>query len=311
MNKLIQLALVSCLALVMIAPLGCGKVVPPGNTVIILTPSGGATIKNEGVYKAWGRDKLYFVDTKLKSYSKDIQILCADDINMDVSIKWIGSFNVTTDTIDVIKKKVPATKVTQGEISGYELSLDAFYATAMEDVLSSLARGIVSVYKTDNIREHREEIRQAIKTQFLARLKELNYPVETADVLVSNLDYPVAITEKRNRIKDAELQDLENAAIAKAEVSKARRNAELEMERGKANLVKAEADAAANKVRASSLTPEILAVKQLEVLVRLAEGPNNTVVVIPFESIRPELTTTLLTREATERVRDALAQKTE
>ena len=81
------------------------------------------------------------------------------------------------------------------------------------------------------------------------------------------------------------------------------------MEQGRAELVKAKADAAANKVRASSLTPEILAVKQLETLVKLVEGQNNTVVVIPFEVIKPGLTETLLNREATERVKDAVKAK--
>ncbi len=306
MNQITKLLFVFVLAFAII---GCGTVVPPGTTVIILTPDGAATIKNEGVFKAWGRDKVYFVNTKLKSYSKELEILCADDINMKVRVKWIGSFLVTDKTIDVIKKKVPATKVDEGDIEGYELSLDKFFATTMEDILSSIARTVVSPYKTDNIREQRESIRLEIKKLFLVRLKELNYPVETTDVLVTNLDYPPEITKKRQAIKDAELQDLQNAAEAKANVSKAMRNAELEAEKGKAALVKAQADAAANKVRASSLTPEILAVKQLETLVKLAEGQNNTVVVIPYEAIRAGLTDTLLNREAVERVTDAVRLK--
>lgn len=288
---------------------GCkltGEVVPPGTTVIVLPASGQPTIKSEGVYKAWGRDKVYFVDTKLKSYPKNIKVLCADDINMDVSVKWVGSFKVSQKTIEVIKKKVPAVKVDEGDITGYKLSLDSFFKTTMEDILSSVTRTVISPYKTDNIREHREDIRQAIKEQFLDRLTKLNYPVETADVLVTNLDYPEEITKKRKAIKDAELQDVENAALAKAAVAKARRDAELEAERGKAALVKAQADAAANKVRASSLTPEILAVKQLETLVQLAEGVNNTVVVIPYEAIKPGLTDTLLNREAVDRVSAAV-----
>lgn len=138
-------------------------------------------------------------------------------------------------------------------------------------------------------------------------MKELKYPVETADVLITNLDYPPEITDKRKAIKDAELQDLENAALAKAAVAKAKRDAELAAEQGKANLIKAQADAAANKIRASSLTPEILAVKQLETLVKLAEGQNNTVVVIPFDAIRPGgMQDMLLTQEAIERLGDQL-----
>jgi len=275
---------------VLLCFVGCGRVVPPGTTVVILKAKGAPVVKTEGVYIAWGRDRVYFVDTKLKAYSKDLQILCADDINMDVTVKWVGSFRVSDDTIDVIKAKVPSESIPKESDSAKQtrrLSLDKFFATTMEDILSSITRGVISAYKTDNIREQREAIRQEIKTQFLARLGELHYPVETADVLITNLDYPINITKKRQAIKSAELQDLENAAIARAEVAKARRDAELALEKGKAALVKAQADAAANDVRAKSLTPEILAVKQLETLVRLAEGPNNTVVVIPFDAIRP------------------------
>jgi len=277
----------------------CGSVVPPGTTVILLEPSGETTIKQEGSYKAWGRTRLYFVDTKLKSYPKNLNILCADDINMKVGVKWVGSFKVTEETIDTIKKKVPAVEVKTGDITGYQLSLDKFFSTTMEDILSNIARAVVSPYKTDAIRGKREEIRITIKQKFLKRMAELKYPIDTADILVTNLDYPPEVTAKRNAIKQAELQDLENAALAKANVATAKRNAELALERGKAQLVEARADAAANRERAASLTPEILAVKQLETLVRLAEGPNNSVVVIPFDAIRPGgMQDMLLNREA-------------
>ena len=296
--------------LLAIALLGaCGKTVPPGTTVLILTAAGKSTIKTEGAYKAWGRDKLYFVDTKLKSFPKNIQVLCADDINMSVSLKWLGSFEVTPNTIDVIKTKVQATEVKRGDITGFELSLQQFFNTAVVDVLSSTARDVISPYVTDNIREQRGKITAEIKQRFLKRMQDLKYPLHTADVMVTNLDYPPEVTEKRKAIKAAELQDLENAAIAKAQVAAARRAAELATEQGKAKLVEAQADAAANKARSATLTPEILAVKQLETLVRLAEGQNNTVVVIPFEAIRPGLSETLLNREATERVRDALTRR--
>ena len=300
MKKTIVCA-IACVGIFMMS--GCGKVVPPGTTVLLLHPSGESEIHHEGMYKAWGRTKMYFVDTKLKSYAKDIQVLCADDINMGISLKWVGSFAVSTSTIDVIKSKVPAVPVKREDIQGFELSLDQFFQMTMADILSSTARSVISPYVTDNIREQREAIQAEIKQQFLVRIQELSYPVDTADVLLTNLDYPPEVTEKRKRIKNAELQDQENAAIAKAEVAKAKRDAELAAERGKAALVQAQADAAANSVRSASLTPAILAVKQLETLVQLAEGPNNTVVVIPFDAIRPGgMQDMLLNREAVDRL---------
>lgn len=283
---------------------GCGSVVPPGTTVILVEPSGETEVITSGAFKAWGRTRAYFVDGRLKSYPKDIKVLCSDDINMDVSLKWVGSFKVTDKTIDTIKKKVPAVKMEFEDDVVLALSLDKFFKTTMEDMLSSIARGVISEYRTDDIRPNREKIRQLVKNKFLVRMEELKYPVETADVLLTNLDFPPDVIKMRTEIKNAELQDQKNAAIAKAEVAKAKRNAELEAERGKATLVKAKIDASANKIRAKSLTPEILAVKQLETLVKLAEGPNNSVVVIPFEAIRPGgMQDMLVNRQAIEGLR--------
>ncbi|MCF6174401.1 MAG: hypothetical protein L3J71_01400 [Victivallaceae bacterium] len=298
---------VLCLAVlclgVVIGGAGCGKVVPPGTTVIILSPSGESTIIRSGVYKGWGRDKVYFVDTKLKSYSKSLKILCADDINMDVVVKWIGSFAVDENTIDIIKAKVPATRTRRGDIDGFELSLDQFYKIAMDDIVSSITRTTISAYKTDSIREQREAIRNTVKEKVIARLKTLKYPVETADVLITNLDYPIEITAMRKRIKNAELKDLENAAIAKAEVAKARRDAELAVEKGKAKLVQAEADAAANRVRSASLTPEIIMIKQIEMYEKLASGPNNTAVLIPFSALGSGIEKTMLLKDSIDKLK--------
>jgi len=282
----------------------CGEVVPPGTTVILVEPDGSTQVKTSGAFRVWGRTRAYFVDGKLRSYPKNLKILCADDINMNVSVKWVGSFKVTKDTIETIKRKVPATVSTFEGNEVLSLSLDKFFSTTMEDILSTVTREVISQYNTDNIRPNRSKIRLDIKSAFLKRMEDLKYPVETADVLITNIDYPPDIRAKREKIKNAELQDQENAAIAKADVAKAKRNAELAAEKGKAQLVEAKADAAANTVRAKSLTPEILAVKQLETLVRLAEGPNNTVVVIPFDAIRPGgMQEMLINREAIERLK--------
>lgn len=278
--------------------IGCGKVVPTGTTVLVCKANGKTDINSTGLYTALGRDKVYFVDSKLKSFAKQLNILCQDDINMDVSVKWVGSFNVTESTIDVIRNKVPVTKTKRGDINGYELSLSQFWDTAMSDIVSSITRNTVAEYSTDDIRANRSTICLDIKTEVISRLKALKYPVQTSDVLITNLDYPKEVTEMRKRIKNAELKELEDAAIAKAAVAKASRDAELAFAQNKAKLVDAEGDAAANRVRSESLTPAILAVKQLETLVQLAAGPNNNTVVIPFEALKTGITETMLMKQS-------------
>lgn len=266
--KRIMLAIV--LAVVMVFSTGCTtRVVPPGTVVIVLKSDGSGEVHTEGSYMAWGRDRVYFVDTKLKSFTESMNILCADNINMKVDVKWVGSFDVSANKIKIIKEKVPADKVDTGDITGYQLSLHKFYATAMKDIIRANTRNIVAPYVTDSIREERSKIQLAVKKAVLERFKQLNYPIKTTDIMVSNIDYPAEITAQRKAIKNAQLENERQAALAKAAIEQAKREAAIAREEGKAQIEKAKADAKANEIRTKSLTPAIIAMRQWDVLEKL------------------------------------------
>lgn len=275
------------IALLMLAlfAASCGKVVPPGNVVIKLSTDGDTEIITSGVYKAYGRDRIYFVDSRLKSFSEKINVLCADDVNMSVSVKWIGSFLVTKDKVKIIKDKVPSQEVNEGDVKGYRLSLSKFYKTTMSDIVRGRAKSIIGQYKTDDIRPNREKIEATVKKVILAKLKEANYPVATSDVIISNLDYDEVITKQRQDIKKAQLDDQLKAAEAKARIAQAKRDDDIAREEGKATITRARTEARANSIRQQSITPEILALRQWEVLEKMAAGPNNELIVLPYEAV--------------------------
>jgi regulator of protease activity HflC (stomatin/prohibitin superfamily) len=280
--------MVSIMALTSVIGLsGCStKVVPPGTVIIVLKSDGESAIYTKGSYMAWGRDRVYFVDTKWKSFTeRKMKILCADDINMIVDIKWIGSFRATKDDIKIIKERVPAIKIKSGDITGYQLSLDQFYKTAMRDIVRANARSIISKYKTDNIREKRDEIQASIKKKIMERFDELGFPIVTTDIMVSNLDYPPEITAQRKAIKNAELEDQKQAALARAAIAQANREAGIAIEKGKAQIARARADAKANEIRAKSITPEIIAMRQWDVLETLA-GKEGDLMIVPYTTTR-------------------------
>lgn len=263
----------------------CGKVVPPGMTVIVLSTDGTSEIHTQGLYKATGRDRAYFVDSRLASFTESMDILCADDVNMSVDVKWIGSFQVTKDKIDIIKSKVPAKKVDRDDISGFELSLISFYKIAIKDIVRANTRSIVSAYRTDNIRVNRAKIEAQLKSRILKKLNSLNYPVTTSDIMISNLDYDKVITAQRTAIKKAELDDKLKAAEAKAKIAQYRRSKEIEMVKGAALIAAAQAKAKANRILSASLTKAILTLRQYEVLEKMAQGTNNQLIVVPYQAL--------------------------
>jgi len=284
MKKLIAIVVM----LGVIFPLsGClftSKVVPPGTVVIVLKSNGKSTIHTKGSYTAYGRDRVYFVDTKLKAFSESMDILCTDNINMRVDTKWVGSFNVTKDNIKIIKEKVPAIPIKSGDVSGYQLSLDKFYMTAMRDIIRANTRSIVAKFSTDGVRESRENIEMKVREKIVKRFEELNYPISSTDIMISNLDYPEEITAQRKAIKNAQLEDAKQAALAKAAIEQAKREAGIARERGKAQIERARADALANEIRAKSLTPEIIAIRQWDTLLEMAKSGNDFMIV-PYEAI--------------------------
>jgi regulator of protease activity HflC (stomatin/prohibitin superfamily) len=282
MKRIFLLIVVVCSILLS----GCGDVVPPGTIVLVLDTDGNSTKHTSGVYKAWGRDRAYLIDTKLKSFPERLKILCSDKINMDVDVKWVGSFSLDSkENIKVIKEKVTASKAADSKI--YTLSLESFYRTAISDIVRSVSRTVVSPYTTDVIADQRKEIEAAIRKGVIDKLTALNYPVTTTDVLLSNLDYPEEVTAQRKAIKNAQLDDEKRAAEAKAAVAQAKRDSELAMEKGKAEVVAAQAKAKANRILSDSITPAILAMAQWDAFKEAAKGPNNETYFIPYEAIKP------------------------
>ena len=281
MNRVLKTVVLMAFAMGVATFTGCGSVVPPGKTVIIVKPSGKNVVKKQGVYRGLGRDKVFFIDNRLNSFSeRDMQILCKDDINMSVDVKILMAFEADEKSIEFIKNKMPVSK-------GGEWSLDVFYKMAVQPILRATARNVVSQYSTDDIREAREQIAIDIDTVVRAELKSLGYPLHVSAVLVSNIDYPKLIKDQREAIKKAQLDDLRKAALAEADVAEAQRRVVLEQENAKIALVRAQAKADENRMLTDSLTPQFLRWRELEVMLavgsEIARGNNNTVYMLPFD----------------------------
>ncbi len=306
MKRLINPILIMCFALMFT---GClGTVVPPGKKVIILHPSGDSTIISEGVYRAWGRDRCYFVDQKLKTFTESMQILCSDDINMDVDVKAVLSFQVDEASIDFIKEKVPAVPTAAGaELEGRELSLDKFYEMTVKDIIRASARTVICTFETDDIRPNRQQIEADLSTAVRERIKILKYPLNVSAVLVANIDYPEVVIAQRNAIKNAQLEDQKAAALAEAAMAEAQRQVGIETEEAKVRMIKAQAQADENEILAKSLTPEYLTWRQLEVMenvsTAMAKGQNNVVFIMPYSAINQSTMNTAMLRESIDRLR--------
>ena len=293
--------------------IGCDTgVVPPGNVVIIAKTDGKTETIKSGKWTKWGRDRVYFVDMRLKAFTEKMKILCADDINMKVDVKWLGSFDVSQEMMEIIKTQVPSKREKRDDDEVFVLSLSEFYKIAMKDIIRSTSREIVQPYITENIPRNRNQIQIQIKAAVLKKYKALNFPVRTSDVMLSNLDYPDEVTNQRKAIKNAMLEDEKEAALAEARIAKALREEEIARWEGKADIVRSQTKAAQNMILSASITPSILANKQWETLDTMSRGPNNQTFVLPYEALKGTgITAGVLNRQALDKLIAATAPLTE
>jgi len=292
-----------CLLAVVLA--GCGTVVPPGKKVILMHANGENEVFEKGSYFAWGRTKVYQVDQKLQSFEEDLDILCADDINMSVEIKALLSFDVADEAkLEFIREKVPSVKSEVRGVAG-DLSLDKFYEMAIGDIVRSSARNAISAEETDTIRPKRQELEAQVSKTVTERIAELKYPILVSACLISNIDYPQSVIQQREVIKQAELKDQEMAALAEASLAEAQRQVAIEEENAKVRMVKAQAQADENQILTESLTPEFLMWRQFEVMetisTELAGGKSNTVFIAPYQVMDREMLNASMIRDSVER----------
>lgn len=298
-----------CAACALFAFTGCGSVVPPGRLVLLVKSSGETEIVRQGVFRAWGRTKAYYVDQKLMSFSEsDLKILCADNINLEnVEIKAVLGFDIddtspgAEERLRFIKEKIPTVPVDELGIDG-ELSLENFYKMVVGDLLVNTARAAISLEETENVRGRRADIEKDIQARFTERCAALKYPLLVSAVLLNNIDFPEEVTTRRKEVAAAKLQDEIDAAQAEAAIAKAERQVAVETEEAKSRLVRAQAQADENRIMTESLTPEFLQWRQFEVLENLtdslAKGPNNTVFMMPYHMMTPDMLNTAMTRDA-------------
>jgi len=282
---------------------GCGEVVEPGETILMLHSDGSSDVVDQGRYNAWGYTKVYKVDQRLKSYSEEgLSILCKDKLNMKVDAKIVMNFKVDEKNLDFIRKRIPVVTDDAGQ---KRLSLDELYKLSLSDVFVKSVKDEIAPNNTEEIGEVRKELNARIQKTVVERIEELGYPVHVSAVLITNLDFPQEIDMKWKRIKEAELSDEQKAAEAEAELAEEKRRVAIEQEKAKTRMVKAQAQADENKILTESLTPEFLMWRQLEVLEntadKVANGPNNTVFMMPFEMMRSPKVDTALIREAVEK----------
>jgi len=198
--------------------IGCTQEVPIGYIGMVQKRSGlsGEAIA-PGRHSCWGLGvRMILVEASENIRTEKMQILCDDDLNFGFDLKIRGQIKSTDG--ESIKKllnnKGSAAVAYEHNASIRVLKYNALYNTYIKPEARSLARGIVSQYKTTEIRGNRKKIDGAIMKGLKTTLK--GTPVKIIMVASSNYDYPPVITKAMETKREREIaveQEKANQAL--------------------------------------------------------------------------------------------------
>lgn len=197
------------------------------------------------------RNQAINVDMRPKTYTERFNILTKDELNISFSFQAI------------IKPENGTVKDVVEEYSG-----DDFYKRYIQEPLRSMVRKNVQVLDSREVKNQREQISTAVKSELEAYLKSSPFLVNSTTV--GNIDYPDVVTAAVEK-KLAAQQMLEEK---ETQIQIAIKNAEIAKEEAKGL---SESQAIINE----TLTMNYLQYLAINAQLKMASSPNHTTVYIP------------------------------
>jgi hypothetical protein len=287
--KKFNLFVLIMLVMAMFFATGCTERVPPGYIGMVMTPSGlTGEVLAPGNHKCYNRDRMVLVEYVEKAYKEPLSILCADDLNFkfDLKIRVMTFADDNKAVMNVLGKQGSQINWGKDATVGV-LPFDILYNTYVSDPARSIARGVVSKYRTTDIRDARDEITKAITEQLVASVK--GTPVKIMLMATSNFDYPKVITDAVEQKRKREIDiETEKAVQAMALLQMENRKI-LAQKRKHVRAIEAEAEAVYVRIMGKALTSDFLRLRAIERDVTLYEnvGPGDKVIVTGNGGITP------------------------
>lgn len=267
------------LVMAMFFATGCTERVPPGFIGMVMTPEGlTGEVLAPGNHTCYNRDRMVLVEYVEKAYKESLKILCSDDLNFGFDLK------IRVQTLAEDNKAVMNVLGKQGSQIQWDgevgvLAFDTLYKTYVKDPARSIARGVVSKYKTTDIRGARDEITSEITTQ-LSKAVE-GTPVKIELVATSNFDYPDVITDAVEKKRKREIEIETEKAVQAMKLLRIKNRKQIAQQEKVVRALEAEKDAVYMRVMGKALTPKYLKLREIERDILLYEkvSPGDKVII--------------------------------
>lgn len=199
-----------------------------------------------------------------------------NQLNLTFDLRMTGS--IRSGNTDAILNRVSPSRTDRGQ---KYISFDQVYKTYAQPIVRDSVRAVLAEYSIDEVISSRD----AINARISERLKKdlSNTPISFKTVGIADAQYPKVIVERKELAEQRRIDIEQEEARKQVELIKL----QTELEKAKAGRAirreNAEAAAEENRIASSSITPEYLEYKKLEVLDNIANSGAS--VFVPFDAL--------------------------
>lgn len=273
--------LATLLILATVAITGCSETVPPAHRGKVLSASGYSekTYASGRLWPVAPWNTVVFLDMSTNIKTVPYELFMADKLQLkgDVAIRA----GLRDDDPALVNKMFDDIKldVSRGDTT---LDFDRVWNVYAKDVVSNEIRNVLSKTNWDEISADYDKYGGLIRDRVNVRLK--NTPIKVGDVNLGRITPPEAISKKYEEIEQKIMDLAKEDATFEVENKKKANAKELAVAQGKVDQQFADNTANVNKTIAASITPQLLQMRNIEMLQGI--GPDANMVIVPYEALK-------------------------
>lgn len=278
-----------CISIASIVMVGCGGSfeVPPAHVGKIIDSNGFSKELIETGRKRFyvpdfggGRDMI-LLSTATKTPTEPLSMKLSDDLTLGFSVRSrISVKNEPAILNGVFGNIEPTTQNINGDHYRV-ITLSQLYGIYAQMEIVEQARRVVSGYTIEDIQENYGRISSEIYQSVVTAIE--GTPLRLESLTMVNIDYPDVVDDSIEAVKKRDLAILQEEAEVQRRLVEARGDLEVAKANREVELTRASTERDSNKIIGEGVTPEFLALRQLEAQMEMAQNKNT--VFMPFEAL--------------------------
>ncbi|UCE99878.1 MAG: hypothetical protein JSV82_02100 [Planctomycetota bacterium] len=254
----------------------CGfDTIPPTFKGKILTTSGySPDVLEPGKYTLWGRDEMVYIQTNTATYKEDVKIILDDKLTLHAEVRFRGRINGTNKVLNAMFNDI-----TPGE--DMIVSFQEVYNVYGRMAVRNKTREVISKYTVEEVHRNYSRLSNEIGVVLIEALS--NTPLQISDVAMGEIAYPDVVTNAVAAAKERKMAIEKEQAQAEIQLTKKKNERLLAEADYQIEITRAKAIRDKNKIIGEGVTAELIELRRLEVLEKMAE--NNSAVFMPVEAM--------------------------